>query len=120
MRSAGCRGCGRDREPDRTNTMTATMATASASNSSAPSDEVALVDERIEQLLATHDPATTPRETIWGAQYDLGLAWVSSPVGLGGLDVPPLLQERVNTRLAAAGVTSNYLHNFVGVGTAAP
>ncbi|MEO6122350.1 MAG: acyl-CoA dehydrogenase family protein, partial [Ilumatobacteraceae bacterium] len=100
--------------------MTAIAATTSASGSVAPSGEIALVDQRIEQLLETYDPATTPRETIWGAQYDLGLAWVSFPVGLGGLGVHPLLQERVNTRLAAAGVTSNYLHNFVGVGTAAP
>ncbi len=82
--------------------------------------ETALVDQRTDELLAAHDPATTARDVIWGAQYDLGLAWVSFPVGLGGLGVRPLLQERVNTRLAAAGVTSNYLHNFVGVGTAAP
>ena len=98
--------------------MTATMTTPLSSSASV--DEITLVDQQISALLADHDPATTAREVIWGAQYDLGLAWVSFPVGLGGLGVHPLLQERVNTRLAAAGVTSNYLHNFVGVGTAAP
>lgn len=79
-----------------------------------------LVDSRITELLERFDLRTARREQIWGTQFDLGLAWVSFPVGLGGLDVHPMLQERVNTRLAGAGVVSNYLHNFVGVGTAAP
>ena len=82
--------------------------------------ETARVDERIAELLGAFDPQVADRAAIWGAQYDLGLAWVAFPEGLGGLGVHPSLQERVNNRLAAAGVTSNYLHNFVGVGTAAP
>lgn len=57
---------------------------------------------------------------LWASQFDLGLAWVHFAEGIGGLGVRPQLQEVVNRRLAAAGVTSNYLHNFVGVGTAAP
>ena len=79
-----------------------------------------LVDERVNQLLELHDPATTPREVIWASQFDLGLAWVHFAEGHGGLGVRGQLQEVVNQRLTRAGVTSNYLHNFVGVGTAAP
>ncbi len=82
--------------------------------------DLQLVTERIDQLLREHDPATSTREEIWANQFDLGLAWVHFAEGHGGLDVRPQLQEVVNRRLTAAGVTSNYLHNFVGVGTAAP
>ncbi len=78
------------------------------------------VDERIARLIAEVDPATTPPAEVWGRQFDLGLAWVHFPPGHGGLGAHPLLQERVNDRLRRHRFPSNYLHNFVGVGTAAP
>lgn len=84
---------------------------------SADRDRVsALVDE----LLDMHDPSTTTPAEFWGAQFDLGLAWVQFPVGFGGLGVAPALQEVVAERLDAARVPRNDLINFVGLGTAAP
>jgi alkylation response protein AidB-like acyl-CoA dehydrogenase len=53
-------------------------------------------------LLATHDPASTSAVEFRGAQFDLGLAWVDFPVGLGGLGLEPSLQRVVHERLAAA------------------
>ena len=52
------------------------------------------VDElrgRVADLLATHDPANTPRLEFLRARFDAGLAWVHFPVGLGGLAAPPVL-----------------------------
>jgi alkylation response protein AidB-like acyl-CoA dehydrogenase len=80
----------------------------------------ALVAERVEQLLVHHPPTTTPAAAFWGAQFDLGLAWVHFPVGRGGLGVEAALQEVVTTRLYDAGAPRNFLHNFVGIGMAAP
>jgi alkylation response protein AidB-like acyl-CoA dehydrogenase len=76
----------------------------------------ALVDE----LLDRHDPARTEPAVFWGAQFDLGLAWVHFPEGCGGLGLAPSLQEVVAQRLDEAGAPSNDLINFVGLGTAAP
>jgi alkylation response protein AidB-like acyl-CoA dehydrogenase len=78
------------------------------------------IDGRLERLLRDHPPATTDPKAFWGAQYDLGLAWVHFPVGLGGLGTSPDLQEVVDARLDAAGAPANLLHNFVGLGMAAP
>ena len=79
-----------------------------------------LVDDLVDQLLDRHDPATTPPGRRWGAQYDLGLAWVHFPAGQGGVGVPAPLQEVVNRRLAARSAPSNALLNFVGLGLVAP
>ena len=83
------------------------------------SDE-ALVLDRVDQLLAEHDPKKAPPATLWGAQFDLGLAWVHFPEGLGGLGLGPKLQERADARLRAAGVPSGALRNPIGLGMAAP
>jgi alkylation response protein AidB-like acyl-CoA dehydrogenase len=77
------------------------------------------VAARIEQLLASHPPSTTPPSEFWGAQFDLGLAWVQFPVGLGGLGVDAALQELVTRGLYSAGAPRNFLQNFVGIGMAA-
>ena len=74
---------------------------------------------RIDQLLTSHPPASTPAPEFWGAQFDLGLAWVQFPVGLGGLGVDAALQELVTRALFAAGAPRNFLQNFVGIGMAA-
>ena len=78
------------------------------------------VQARIDELLTSHPPATTTATDFWGAQFDLGLAWVQFPVGLGGLAVDAALQELVTLRLYSAGAPRNFLHNFVGIGMAAP
>jgi alkylation response protein AidB-like acyl-CoA dehydrogenase len=78
------------------------------------------VRELTEELLASWPPHTTTPRDFWGAQFDLGLAWVHFPVGSGGLGVAPGLQEMVNERLERAGAPKNDLINFVGLGTAAP
>jgi alkylation response protein AidB-like acyl-CoA dehydrogenase len=78
------------------------------------------VDARVDQLLSRHDPTTTDPTVVWAAQFDLGLAWVHFPPGLGGLGLSAKLQERVDQRLRAAGVPSNVRTNMMGVGMAAP
>jgi alkylation response protein AidB-like acyl-CoA dehydrogenase len=78
------------------------------------------IGERITQLLDEHPPTTTDRQEFWGAQYDLGLAWVSFPEGLGGLGAAPKLQRVVNEELARAKAPNNFSRNGIGVGMAAP
>ena len=78
------------------------------------------IDERIDELLAEHPPATTEPKAFWGAQFDAGLAWVHHPDGCGGLGLDPKLQEHVDDRLLAAGAPSNVNVNFMLVGMAGP
>ena len=80
----------------------------------------ALVKERLDKLLSDYDPARDAPETLWGEQFDLGLAWVHFPEGKGGLGLDPKLQEDVDSRLRSVGAPSNILRNFMGVGMAAP
>ena len=82
------------------------------------SDET-LVRERIDKLLANNDPKGNPQD-IWGAQFDLGLAWVHFPEGYGGLGLSPKLQEIVERELRKAGVPSNFGRNPIGLGMGAP
>ena len=62
-------------------------------------DEVALVEDRVEQLVREHPPATTSPGELWGAQFDLGLAWIHFPEGKGGLGLDPGFQDLVDERL---------------------
>ena len=78
------------------------------------------ITERLRTLLDEHPPATTDPEQLWGAQFDLGLAWVSFPEGQGGLGAPPELQELVDRTLAEAGATSGFWRNPIGLGMAGP
>ena len=82
--------------------------------------EAALVEERLAALLADHDPATTSPVDLRGAQYDLGLAWVHFPEGLGGLGVRPKLQAIVDRRLRDAGVKGPDARVFFGLTMAGP
>ena len=84
------------------------------------STEESRVHALVDALLRDHHPARTEPAAFWGAQFDLGLAWVHFPVGHGGLGLVPALQEVVAARLEAAGAPSNELVNFVGLGTAGP
>jgi alkylation response protein AidB-like acyl-CoA dehydrogenase len=82
------------------------------------------VDElraRVRDFLATHDPATRDRLTFLRDRFDAGLAWVSYPVGLGGLGAPRALQPVVDNAFAAAGAPDNQpLRIGIGLGMAAP
>ncbi|HZD66905.1 MAG TPA: acyl-CoA dehydrogenase family protein [Acidimicrobiales bacterium] len=82
--------------------------------------EEAAVQDRVAQLLAEQDPATTEPARLWGAQFDLGLAWVHYPEGLGGLGVRRSLQEQVDRPLREAGFPINWLRNPIGLGMGAP
>ena len=77
--------------------------------------------ERVDRLLAEHDPATTPRDDFLAARYDAGLAWVHFPEGLGGLGLPRGLQPLVEDRLEQAGAPDNDPRRIgIGLGMAAP
>jgi alkylation response protein AidB-like acyl-CoA dehydrogenase len=79
-----------------------------------------LVLERVERLLLEHPPATTPPGDFWGAQFDLGLAWVHFPEGRGGLGLDPKLQAIIDERLGQAAAPSNVNRNFMLIGMAGP
>ncbi|HUY21803.1 MAG TPA: acyl-CoA dehydrogenase family protein [Acidimicrobiales bacterium] len=79
-----------------------------------------LVRSRLRDLLTTHDPATTGVVAFLGARFDLGLAWVSFPEGLGGLGVGPDLQGVVERELRVAGAPNESDRNVIGYGMAAP
>jgi len=83
-------------------------------------DQGALVDARLGELLGRCRPTVDAPEAIWAAQFDLGLAWVNFPEGLGGLDVDRRYQRVVDETLMEHGVASNLYRNLMGVGMAAP
>ncbi len=82
--------------------------------------EAAAVAERVDQLLAQHDPSTTDPVVFRGAQYDLGLAWVHFPEGWGGLGLRPDLQKEVDGRLRDAGAPAATERHFFGLTMAGP
>jgi alkylation response protein AidB-like acyl-CoA dehydrogenase len=76
---------------------------------------------RVREFLAGHDPAALDRLAFLRARFDAGLAWVSFPVGLGGLGAPRALQPVVDAEFAAAGAPDNQpLRIGIGLGMAAP
>ncbi|HVA74599.1 MAG TPA: acyl-CoA dehydrogenase family protein [Acidimicrobiales bacterium] len=83
-------------------------------------DPTALIDERLEQLLSKADPDKVSQEEFRGVQYDLGLAWVHFPEGLGGLNVAPGLQRRVDDRLREVGAKPPGSRHFFGLAMAGP
>ncbi len=84
------------------------------------SEDTTLVEERTAQLLEELDPRSVGVEEFRGRQYDLGLAWISFPEGLGGLGLPPNLQRIVDQRLADAGATPAGAREFFGLTMAGP
>lgn len=83
--------------------------------------DVARVDGALDQLLIEHPPASCSEQEFWGAQFDLGLAWVRFPEGLGGLNVHPSLQTIVTERIRSAGGSfRNWDRNVVGLGMGGP
>jgi len=82
------------------------------------SDDERDIRERVATLLAEH--ADDDQTAFLGAQFDAGLARVHYPLGQGGLDLTPKLQEVVDAELAAAGRTSSWLRNPMGIGMVGP
>ncbi|MDY7106102.1 MAG: acyl-CoA dehydrogenase family protein [Actinomycetota bacterium] len=82
--------------------------------------EEQLVEDRCTQLLAEHDPSSTPAREFLGHQFDLGLAWAHFPEGCGGLGLGPRLQRTINDRLSAAGAPNPVMRNPIGHGMGAP
>ncbi|WP_322779540.1 acyl-CoA dehydrogenase family protein [Frankia sp. Cas4] len=78
------------------------------------------VDAAVDRLLAEYPPASTPPAGFLGAQYDAGLAWVSFPVGLGGLGLGVGLQKHITARITAAGGPSGFFRNPLGYGMGGP
>jgi alkylation response protein AidB-like acyl-CoA dehydrogenase len=77
--------------------------------------------ERVRAFLADHDPRETPKQDFLNARFDVGLAWVHYPEGLGGLGLSRSLQQVVDAEFAAAGSPGNDAeHNAIGLGMAAP
>jgi alkylation response protein AidB-like acyl-CoA dehydrogenase len=64
---------------------------------------MAVVDDRIEELLAAGDLAAMDPVERRGRQFDLGLAWAHLPEGRGGLGASPAVQREIDQRLRAAG-----------------
>jgi alkylation response protein AidB-like acyl-CoA dehydrogenase len=82
-------------------------------------DVRAKVEAALEGLLAENDPAGEPVAFL-GAQFDLGLAWVWFPEGLGGLGAPRSLQTVVDERLLEVDAPNPNRYNVLGVGMGAP
>jgi alkylation response protein AidB-like acyl-CoA dehydrogenase len=78
------------------------------------------LNERVDQLLASHPPKNTAAREFLEAQYDAGLAWVHFPVGLGGLGISPRHQKVINEKVFAAGAPSSYARNPIGYGMCGP
>jgi len=81
-------------------------------------DDRARVVALVDRLLAEHDPAGDPKAFL-AARFDLGLAWVWFPEGLGGLHLERSLQTIVEQRLAAADAPNPARFNALGVGMGA-
>ena len=76
------------------------------------------VEAALDRLLSEAD--FDDPQGFWGAQFDLGLAWVSFPEGHGGLGVSRRYSELVNRRLEeAAAPTWNREFNILGIGMGA-
>jgi len=73
------------------------------------------------RLLDEHPPAITDEIEFWGAQFDLGLAWVHFPEGSGGLGVGRGHTRLVVETLRKAGAPlANVNRNIIGYGMGAP
>ncbi|MDH5616341.1 MAG: acyl-CoA dehydrogenase, partial [Acidimicrobiia bacterium] len=73
------------------------------------------VEAALDRLLSEAD--FDDPQGFWGAQFDLGLAWVWFPEGHGGLGVSRRYSELVNRRLEeAAAPTWNREFNILGIG----
>ena len=80
----------------------------------------AALDQRIEDLVESFPPESTPAVTFLGEQFDRGLAWVHFPEGLGGLGGSPADQLHVLRHLSRLGAPTAAGRNVIGYGMVAP
>ncbi len=73
---------------------------------------------RVDTLLAEH--GDDDEVSFLGAQFDAGLARMDYPVGLGGLDASPKLQEIVDAALEGADRRYPWIRNPMGIGMCGP
>jgi alkylation response protein AidB-like acyl-CoA dehydrogenase len=79
------------------------------------------IRRRAAEVLAAHDPASTPALDFLRARFDAGLAWVHYPVGLGGLGLPRALQAVADAEFTAVHAPENNPRRIgIGLGMAAP
>lgn len=97
-----------------------TSATTHTTGTDTLSVDEQLVEQRLTDLLAAHDPAASDPVAFRSAQFDCGLAWVHFPEGWGGLGLPPRLQATVDRRLRTAGATAPDSRLFFGLTMAGP
>jgi len=97
-----------------------TMTSAAPTTTGSTTGDEARVRARIDELLAAHDPTTTPPTAFLGARFDAGLAWVWFPEGHGGMGVSPELQAVVERELRRAGAPNEADRNVIGYGMGAP
>jgi alkylation response protein AidB-like acyl-CoA dehydrogenase len=71
-------------------------------------------------LIAEVPPEATDPVTFLGQQFDLGLAWIHFPVGMGGLGLSPKLQRVVSEALRAVRAPTSFSRNVIGYGMGAP
>jgi alkylation response protein AidB-like acyl-CoA dehydrogenase len=83
-------------------------------------DPTVLVKERVEQLLAEHDPKTESNQEFRGHQFDAGLGWIHFPEGSGGLGLAPRYQREVDGALRKAGAAPVDTALFFGLALAGP
>ncbi len=76
------------------------------------------VRERLDRLLSEH--GDDDEVGFLGAQFDVGLARMDYPVGVGGLDASPKLQEIVDEALEGAGRRYPWMRNAMGIGMCGP
>ena len=80
----------------------------------------ARVDALVDGLLADFPPHSTEEHTLWGAQYDRGLAWAWHPEGFGGLGLGRKYQSQIDRRLLESGASvQNRSINLLGIGMGA-
>lgn len=82
-------------------------------------DETKVV-QLAEELLKKFPPSKTSIVEFLGAQFDMGLAWVHFPLGLGGLGISPKFQKAVNEILYPAGAPNPMYRNPIGHGMCGP
>src|SRR5215210_1090367 len=78
------------------------------------------VSDLVDELLEQFPPRETEGRTFLGEQFDRGLAWVHFPVGHGGLELSPKLQNTINERVVAAGGPHAAYRNPIGYGMCGP
>jgi alkylation response protein AidB-like acyl-CoA dehydrogenase len=90
-----------------------------ATDHSEPTDE-GVVAQKLDGLLASYPPRSTPPVDFLGAQFDTGLAFVHFPPGFGGLGLSRRLQPTIHARLRQAAAPQYAPRNPIGYGMAAP